>query len=67
MELRRAALSHLSLRTTKISGKRAAIAFGNAAAMRLAHCHGERVKLIEELNVRGRGIIGEGAAGEIGK
>ncbi len=51
----------------KVGGKRAAIAFGSAAAMCLAHCHGERVELIEELGLRGHGIVGEGAAGEIGK
>ena len=43
---------HRSVRTAKIGGKRAATAFGNAAAMCFAHGHGEGVKLIEELRVR---------------
>jgi hypothetical protein len=37
----------------KIAGKRAVFAMGCAAAMCFAHCHGERVELIEELNLRG--------------
>jgi hypothetical protein len=49
----------------KIFGKRATLAVGRAAAVRLAYGYCEGVKLIEELGVVSRGIRGEGPAREM--